>query len=61
MEKAIEIDPDDQKLKLSYDRIKKIISLERNKENALNHLRYVGAHHLSQLNLISAILHYKPK
>lgn len=60
MEKATEIDPEDQKLKFTYNQIKQIVSLERNKENALFHLRFVGEHHLSQLNLISAILHYKP-
>jgi hypothetical protein len=60
MKEAIKIDPDDQNLKRSCERVKQIISLERNKENALFHLRYLRAHHLSQINLISAVLSYKP-
>ncbi|NVM17897.1 MAG: hypothetical protein HWN80_09280 [Candidatus Lokiarchaeota archaeon] len=61
IEKAIDIDPDDHKLKLTLERVQKIVVTETSKDNALFHLRFVGDHHLSQINLISAILNYKPR
>lgn len=61
MEKAIEINPDDQKLRETYKRVQSVIATEENKDNAFFQLRFVGIHRYSQLNLISAILDYKPQ
>ena len=61
IKRAIDIDPDDHKLKLTHERVQKIVVMEENKETALYHLRFVRDHRRSQLNLFSAILNYKPR
>ena len=60
IQKAIDIDPENQMLKNSLERAKKIVVTEKNKEIALRDLRYVKQHNFTQLSFVTDILTRKP-
>jgi len=60
IQKAIDIDPENKKLKNTLERAQKLVVTEK-KYIALLHLRYVREHNFAQLSFISDILTRRPR
>ncbi len=61
IQKAIDIDPENRKLKNSLERAQKIVAIETSKLLALHELRVVRQHNLAQLSFVSDILTRRPR
>ena len=61
IQKAINIDPENHKLKNSLERAKKIVAIEKNTELALLNLLFVKQHNFRQISFVTDILTRRPR